>query len=98
MSGMPNKEGVSKVVALISKETVLMEKIADLTRDIDRAQRDRQRAETELATATKAREAEMSAMDLTQAGNYGHEHRMQMFLAELVRQTTASIPSRGEPA
>lgn len=94
MSDPSRKQNVEKIIALVIREAVATEKVMKLTGELARVRNDHERAIAERNEATASRTEQMTAMDLMPRGNYGHEARMGMFLAELVRQT---INSRGEP-
>lgn len=90
MSRFPSVDGVAQVRVLIEKATVLSDEIDALRETIRTATKRLAIAEEEYGAAASERHKLMEKMDCTSTGNYGYEHRIQVFLSELVKQTTAA--------
>ncbi len=94
MSGKPYPEGVTKVMADLSRIDTLNVMIEDLQPKAVKYCEDLKKAREELAKITQEVETSLDKMDLRSQGNWGFGGRMGWFLAEMRRQITKDVEEK----
>ena len=89
MSGLPDEEGVQRVLNLMEREEGLLAELEQLRATVAPLQQMQARltqVEKEIVEATNMVGLLLEKMDVSSPGNYGFGNRMGWFLAEMRRR------------